>query len=106
MHHFLILSFFVIFIIWVANKLEKKPKNKIGKKLLPKTKYYEYINSQKWKNIAQKIRKRDGYACRLCNAKNVELHVHHSTYERLGYEADNDLITLCAPCHKKFHNKQ
>lgn len=106
MYYFLGLSFFATFVIWFANKLEKTPKKKVAKKGLPKTKYHEYINSQKWKNKAKKIRKRDDYTCRLCNAKDVELHVHHSTYERLGCETDNDLITLCAPCHKKFHNKQ
>lgn len=71
---------------------------------LGKSDYKSYINSEAWKSLAKKIRKRDGFRCRLCNAADTELHVHHSTYERLGCEAGNDLITLCKNCHSKFHN--
>lgn len=105
MYYFLTLGFFTCLAIWVFDKLSSKPQQAI-KKRLPKYKYKEYINSQEWREKAKKIRKRDGNVCRLCNSKDKELHVHHSTYDRLGCEDDNDLITLCAPCHKKFHNKQ
>jgi hypothetical protein len=31
------------------------------------------------------------------------LHVHHYTYERLGCERDEDLVTLCETCHSELH---
>lgn len=31
------------------------------------------------------------------------LEVHHLTYERLGREADDDLIVLCPSCHREQH---
>ncbi len=31
------------------------------------------------------------------------LEVHHLTYERLGHEADDDLIVLCPACHREQH---
>lgn len=98
MYQFLVFIFIFIIILLIKERLY----NSGG---LKKTDYKEYINSIAWKNKAKKIRRRDGFVCRLCNAKNKELHVHHSTYQRLGRELDNDLITLCAPCHRKFHNK-
>lgn len=46
--------------------------------------------------------------CQLCKSKQ-RLHVHHKTYENRGWEwtapLDN-LITLCADCHGKFHDKK
>ena len=33
----------------------------------------------------------------------ISFHVHHRTYEHLGYEPDTDLALLCAPCHNVVH---
>lgn len=33
----------------------------------------------------------------------IKFHVHHVSYARLGYELDDDLILLCAPCHNLVH---
>jgi hypothetical protein len=67
-----------------------------------KVDYYEYMNSEQWRQKSAKIRERDKYKCRLCYSPN-DLVVHHATYERLGHEDDMDLITLCDPCHKIHH---
>lgn len=71
----------------------------------PKINYHEYIKSEQW-NIKRKERLRlDNYKCKLCSATNTELHVHHNSYENLGNEPMQDLITLCKECHSKFHSK-
>jgi predicted HNH restriction endonuclease len=38
----------------------------------------------------------------LCrSAKNLS--VHHITYENIGFEKMDDLISVCKECHKKLH---
>ena len=47
---------------------------------------------------------RDKYTCQVCKAKNTRLEVHHIKYRSQGGTDDLDnLITLCADCHKKVH---
>ena len=65
--------------------------------------YREYLQSPEWKERAVLARQRAGYRCQVCNAANVQLNVHHRTYERLGNEEDGDLTVLCQPCHQIFH---
>lgn len=46
--------------------------------------------------------------CQLCKCTK-HLHVHHKTYEWRGWEWTapfDNLITLCADCHGKFHDKR
>lgn len=33
----------------------------------------------------------------------IRFHVHHLSYEKLGAEADNDLMLLCNACHNFLH---
>jgi len=73
------------------------------RRYLSSEQYRDYIGSPAWRDRAEQARERAGYRCQLCNRKG-ELHVHHRTYERLGRELDEDLIVLCAACHKHFHS--
>ena len=65
-------------------------------------KYLRYIESEKWFILKNRIKKRDKNKCTKCNS-NLNLQVHHLTYENLFNEKDEDLITLCSKCHKDFH---
>ena len=65
--------------------------------------YEEYIKTDQWKNKAKKERIFWNHKCALCHRSSRILHVHHSTYVRLGYEEQGDLIVLCEDCHKLFH---
>ena len=48
---------------------------------------------------------RDKYTCQVCKSKNTRLEVHHIKYRSQGGTDDLDnLITLCADCHKKVHS--
>jgi 5-methylcytosine-specific restriction endonuclease McrA len=67
--------------------------------------YKEYLLSDHWLDLRRKILKRDGFACRLCNAR-TDLNVHHRSYERIGREREDDLITLCRRCHEIFHRNR
>ena len=64
--------------------------------------YQEYLSTPHWKRVRKEALKRAGYKCQLCNSESP-LHVHHRTYERLGYEEPGDIIALCAKHHKQFH---
>lgn len=60
--------------------------------------FIEYITSDGWKHIRESALKEDNYTCRTCGSKD-DLDVHHKTYERLGSEKPEDLITLCHNCY-------
>jgi 5-methylcytosine-specific restriction endonuclease McrA len=67
--------------------------------------YADYLKTPEW------IRRRFAhlqaveYRCQVCNSPD-ELTVHHRTYERLGCEKYTDLLVLCWPCHKLFHERR
>ena len=86
----------------VASKLAEVEKN-TGAKVLETMPYDEYLQTTEWQERRKEHLKAAGYACQLCNASHVELHVHHRTYENRGHEHFNDLIVLCAECHRKHH---
>lgn len=64
--------------------------------------YHAYIKSSEWKRKAAERMKLDGYRCVKCG-KAMNLCVHHLTYENLGHEQLEDLITLCKKCHSELH---
>lgn len=50
-----------------------------------------------------RIHKRDGYRCVLCgNSHNLCLH-HRKKVSEGGTNDDDNLVTLCYPCHAKQH---
>ena len=61
--------------------------------------YDVYIRSEGWRRRAERLKRKFGYRCQLCNEGGV-LNAHHRTYERLGYERDEDLTVLCDRCHR------
>ena len=77
--------------------------------------YYNYINSQAWKD-----KKREYYSskmyktlsgsgkwkCYCCERNDVPLDLHHRTYKRLGNERINvDLVPVCRSCHDEIHTR-
>lgn len=66
--------------------------------------FQKYTHSKNWKKLKFKIIERDGRKCTECASKPlnpVSLIPHHITYERVGHEFLEDLITLCRDCHSK-----
>lgn len=70
---------------------------------LHKMPYAEYLQTEHWQHTRAESLKRAGYHCQVCNT-GKHLHVHHRTYERRGYERDDDLTVLCDKCHQLFHD--
>lgn len=72
---------------------------------ISQTWYDEYLNGDIWKRKREQRLAIDKYRCSNCGtAKN--LHVHHVTYEHLGDEPMEDLITLCQRCHELIHRME
>lgn len=72
---------------------------------LAKSTYYKYLNhlrSDYWKVIRQKAFERDNKVCQHCHDTEAT-QVHHLSYENLGHELLEDLMSVCEPCHKKIH---
>ena len=66
-------------------------------------KYSEYLQSDHWKEKRKKRLAVDGYKCAVCGSTE-SLNVHHISYANIGSEdIDNDLVTLCHPCHAMLH---
>lgn len=68
--------------------------------------YRTYIRSQKWRETARAARERAGHKCQLCGRTDERLEVHHNSYKRLGREKPDDLVCLCATCHRLHHVHQ
>ena len=67
--------------------------------------YQEYLQTPEWKARRQAALKRADRCCQVCNQDKTQLNVHHRTYDRRGYERDEDLIVLCRDCHDLFHKQ-
>lgn len=64
--------------------------------------YEQYLQSKWWRMI---IRIYKDKKCAQCSRK-YELNLHHISYENLGEERPNEVITLCKRCHKDLHYYQ
>ena len=62
--------------------------------------YSAYLDSAAWKKTRRLALERDNYTC-VCGSPATQ--VHHRTYDRVGYEKLEDLISVCVPCHAKHH---
>lgn len=66
----------------------------------------ERPNNSDYEELKKKVRKRDSYKCVRCfrGFEQGELHVHHIIpLSSHGRNSENNLVTLCHPCHNKQH---
>lgn len=64
--------------------------------------YLAYLNSSSWKTRRNQALRLAEWRCQRCYSKR-DLQVHHTTYERLGAEWDQDLEVVCITCHEAHH---
>ena len=59
-----------------------------------------------YEKLRQQVLRRDGWRCQSCGAMS-NLEVHHQQFRsRSGGDIEQNLITLCTPCHSQAHGKQ
>lgn len=61
--------------------------------------YNRYLKSSEWRMRRRHILATQT-ACQLCGSRE-RLEVHHRNYDHLGAEPDDDLLVLCAVCHRR-----
>jgi len=61
--------------------------------------YRRHIRSPQWRALKQRLLRERGMRCQRCGTPADQLVLHHTTYERLGKERDEDLMLVCRPCH-------
>jgi 5-methylcytosine-specific restriction endonuclease McrA len=65
--------------------------------------YNIYLQTTHWKFVSQRAFDLDSGKCVRCEDKGEA--AHHRTYERLGAELPDDVVTLCRRCHHRIHSK-
>lgn len=70
-----------------------------------RSQYAAYRRSRHWRRVRKQRLRMDGFKCASCSRSKdqVVLEVHHRTYERIGRERTEDLISLCQRCHSTEH---
>lgn len=64
--------------------------------------FYEWVlASPRWARMRDRLIRERGRRCQRCRKPwtETELQGHHLTYERLGFERDEDVEILCPACH-------
>ena len=65
--------------------------------------YSKYLESDNWKKIREQVLERDNHKCTVCGDTN-NLVIHHTSYDNIGNEKIEDLITVCEKCHNEIHS--
>jgi 5-methylcytosine-specific restriction endonuclease McrA len=61
------------------------------------------LDPDSYHKLRAEVLRRDGWRCQTCGRPD-RLQVHHiRSRGRLGDDADENLITLCADCHSDIH---
>jgi 5-methylcytosine-specific restriction endonuclease McrA len=58
-----------------------------------------------YEQLRNQVLRRDGWRCQLCGAM-ANLEVHHREFRsHSGRDSEENLITLCTPCHATLHHR-
>ena len=63
----------------------------------------EYLTTKEWRARRNRVLIQAGNRCQVCGKANLQLEVHHNSYERYGEELLEDLVALCRGCHQHHH---
>jgi 5-methylcytosine-specific restriction endonuclease McrA len=62
------------------------------------------LSIEDYNSLRNRVLERDGWRCQNCGSSK-DLHVHHlEKRSKLGDDALDNLITLCANCHQGQHH--
>lgn len=61
------------------------------------------LDERSYKQLCERVLERDRWHCQRCGSlRNLQVH-HIRSRSLLGDDAEENLITLCAPCHRQTH---
>lgn len=66
--------------------------------------YHAYLASREWALKREAVRVRCGNVCERCH-RAPHQQTHHLTYARVGHELLEDLLGVCADCHRFLSGK-
>lgn len=68
--------------------------------------YKDYLKTDHWQEIRRDALARALWRCQMCgkHSDDGSLHVHHRSYRSRGFESPEDVVVVCAGCHKNFHD--
>jgi hypothetical protein len=69
---------------------------------------YQHGPQEDYDNVRAYCLDRDNYTCLACKgaSKNKYLNVHHIESRKTGGSSPDNLVTLCASCHKTLHKEK
>ena len=63
------------------------------------------LDPPSYESLRQQILRRDGWRCQSCGTmSNLEMH-HRDFRSHSGPDSEENLITLCTPCHARVHHR-
>jgi 5-methylcytosine-specific restriction endonuclease McrA len=64
------------------------------------------LDSAEYQELHRRVLERDSWRCQLCGTR-AELQVHHLELRaQLGADVEDNLLTVCAACHRAIHLKE
>jgi len=64
------------------------------------------LDPDRYRRLREEVLRRDGWRCQNCGTAE-DLHVHHQQRRSaLGDDAPENLITMCADCHRAVHQSR
>ena len=61
------------------------------------------LDPESYEQLCQAVLQRDAWRCQACGSLE-HLQIHHKKFRsRSGDDSEQNLITLCAACHKNVH---
>jgi len=61
------------------------------------------LDPDSYAQLCLEVLRRDGWRCQYCGShENLEIH-HKQFRSRSGGDSEDNLITLCAKCHRSLH---
>lgn len=69
-------------------------------------KYNKYLKTKQWRELREKVFKRDNYKCLLCGEKaNTCHHLSYGMWIKFENSRRLECVSLCKKCHELVHQK-
>ena len=64
------------------------------------------LDPDSYRHLCQQVLERDAWRCQSCG-RSTDLQIHHiHPRSRFGDDTEQNLITLCATCHRDAHHRR